>query len=166
MFTLIDDEEKFVTQKEFQILFDAHQREHDLHAKSHESEHIMSERALTKADTGLERRLEGMNEFRAQLEKQAGAFLTRETFEAYSKEQTNKSELALKNTAEKYDTIINAIVSRHDSDFESIRESIQSEREYRKSFEGSMNTWKWIASFLGASGVAGVILLFLTKFAA
>jgi len=158
-----DSDEKFISQREFQVRFEAHQREHDLHERFHETEHIMTETALNKADSTLEHRLEGMNEFRAQLEKQASAFLTREVFEQYTKEQTNKFETALTNNADKYDTIIKAIVSRHDSDVDSLEKEIQSEREVRKTFEGSVNTWKWIATLLGASGIGGVILMLISR---
>lgn len=158
-----DSDEKMITQREFQIRFEAHQREHDLHAKFHETEHGMTELALNKADQALERRLEAMNEFRAQLEKQSSTFLTREIFDQYTKEQVNKTERAIEGNAEKYDTIIKAIVNRHDSDNDSLRQEVQSEREYRKTFEGSVNTWKWIVTFLGASGLGGVILLLIDK---
>lgn len=141
-----------VSRREFDYSWVAHLREHQLHENAHELEHAMTSEALTKADLALERRLEGMNEFRAQLEKQSGAFLTREVFEQ-----------ALNNNAEKYDTIIKAIVNRHEADMDALKDEIQGEREYRKTFEGSINTWKWIATFLGASGLAGVILMFATR---
>ena len=139
-----------------------HHREHTVHEASHEREHQFTKEALDKADKTLETRLEGMNEFRAQLEKQAGAFLTREIFETFVKEQVAKTELALATNTDKYDTIVKAIVNKHESDVEALRAEIQGERDYRKTFEGSINTWKWIATFLGASGLAGVILMFAT----
>jgi len=168
------DEDKLVTRRELDLLLNAHSREHDLHDRAHVMEHDMTGTALNKADRALEIRLEGMNEFRAQLEKQAGQFLTREAFDAYIKEQATKTELAVSTNTDKYDTIIKAIVNRHDSDTDSLHEEnvalkealraeIQQEREYRKTFEGSINTWKWIATFLGASGLAGVILMFATQ---
>lgn len=177
-------DEKPITRREMELLLEGHGREHDLHDKAHFMEHQMTSEALNKADRALEIRLEGMNEFRAQLEKQAGAFLTREVFEQFIKELTEKTERALITNADKYDTIIKAIVNRQDTDSdslssaiqeskesikeevqqlrESLKTEIQQEREYRKTFEGSINTWKWIATFLGASGVAGVILMFAT----
>lgn len=158
-----DLNKELMTQREFEIRFVAHQREHDLHQSFHDSEHNMTELALNKADEALERRLEQMNEFRAQLEKQASTFLTRDLFDQYTKEQVNKIEDAIVNNAEKYDTIIKAIVNRHDSDNESLRTEIQSEREHRKTFEGSVNTWKWILGFIGASGLGGVILLLIER---
>lgn len=162
-----------VTRRESEAAWAAHHREHDIHERSHAVEHQMTQDALNKADLALERRLEGMNEFRAQLEKQAGAFLTREVFDGYSKEQAEKISVALSAANDKHDTIIKAIVNRHDSDTdalqtqiqelkESLRQEIQSEREIRKTNEGSINTWKWIATFLGASGLAGVVLMFAT----
>lgn len=155
--------EKPVTRRELDLLLNAHNREHDLHDRAHKVEHEMTQSALTKADNALEIRLEGMNEFRAQLEKQAGAFITREFFEQYTKEQNNKTETALNTNTEKYDTIVKAIVNRHDSDIDAMEKAIQSEREHRKTFEGSVNTWKWIATFLGASGLGGVILMLITR---
>jgi hypothetical protein len=143
----------------------AHEREHELHSKFHDTEHIMTQTALEKADSTLEKRLTEMNQFREQLERQAGSFITRTTFDDFVKERNDKLDTAIRTIVEKYDSLLNAVVSRHDSDIGAIREQLQSEREYRKSFEGSMNTWKWIASFLGASGVAGVIILFITRFA-
>lgn len=142
---------------------DAHQREHALHTDFHTTEHQMTQRALEKADSTLERRLEGMNEFRDQLERQSGNFVTRETHETFVKERTEKLDTALATINEKYDSLLNAVVNRHEADMEATRNQIQSEREYRKTFEGSVNTWKWIATFLGASGVAGVILMFATR---
>lgn len=162
---MVDSQDQPITRREFELRYNAHTREHDQHTKYHEAEHKMTEIALNKADANLEKRLEGMNGFRAQLERQASEFVTREIFDSYVKEQSGRNEIASKSASEKYDAIMNAIVNRHDSDMDSIKESIQAEREHRKTFEGSMNTWKWIASFLGASGVAGVILLFITRFA-
>jgi len=160
----MDTEKEPITRREFDLVTSAHAREHVLHQSAHEVEHEMTQAALVKSDLDLERRLEGMNEFRAQLEKQAGAFLTREIFDAYVKDQAAKVELALNNNTEKYDAVINAMINRHDSDTDALKDQIQSEREYRKTFEGSVNTWKWIATFLGASGLGGVILLFITRF--
>lgn len=158
-----EEEEEFLTLRENDIRWQSHDKVHDVHATSHVDMHVLTKMALEKADEVLEKRLEGMNEFRAQLERQAGAFITREIYETYIKEQALKFETALSSSTEKYDALISAIVARHDADTDSTREQIQNEREVRKTFEGAMNTWKWIASFLGASGVAGVILLFATR---
>jgi len=155
--------EQDVSRREFDYSWNAHMREHQLHENAHELEHTMTSEALNKADAALERRLEGMNEFRAQLEKQSGAFLTREVFEQVIKDTNTKTDLALVNHADKYDTIIKAIVNRHEADMDALKDEIQGEREYRKTFEGSINTWKWIATFLGASGLAGVIIMFATR---
>lgn len=140
-----------------------HHREHEVHAKAHDREHASTKEALDKADAALEVRLEGMNEFRAQLEKQSSTFLTREIFETYVKEQTSKLEAALASFSSKYDVLIQAKGEKHDTDFKILRESITEEREHRKASEASISTWKWIATFLGASGLGGVILLFSTR---
>lgn len=175
-------EEENVSRRENDLLWVAHIQLHSMHDKSHELEHSMTSEALNKADSALERRLEGMNEFRAQLDRQTATFLTREIFDSYTKEESNKVEVALTASSDKYDTIIKAMVNRHESDTEtleneiqalkeafqtqlqtstsSLEKEIQGEREYRKTFEGSINTWKWLLGFLGASGLAGVIYMF------
>jgi len=53
--------------RESDLLWDAHHREHDAITK-----------ALERAQQAMEHRLEGMNEFRAQLSDQVSTFMTRE----------------------------------------------------------------------------------------
>lgn len=142
---------------------EAHSREHMLHEQAHVREHEMSNIALNKAEDSMNRRLEGMNEFREQLNAQAAYFVNREVFEKTTKETDAKTDAAIAALADKWDTIAKSLINKHDTDFNALAGEIQSEREIRKSFEGSMNTWKWLASFLGASGVAGVILLFASS---
>jgi len=50
------------------------------------------EKATETATAEMDRRLEGMNEFRAQLDKQAGHFITRAEHEFVIKELTNKAD--------------------------------------------------------------------------
>ena len=54
----------------------------------------------------------------------------------------------------------NTMVSRelHDSDIDRLHAEIATEREARKGAEGSLATWRFIAGFLGVSGVAGLLL--------
>lgn len=141
----------------------AHAREHQLHEQAHVREHEMATIALNKAEDSMNRRLEGMNEFREQLNSQAAYFVTREAFERYIKENELKTDTAISALTDKWETVAKSLVNAHNTDFNSLSGEIQNEREIRKVFEGSMNTWKWLASFLGASGVAGVILLFATN---
>lgn len=144
-------------------LVTAHERVHSIHAEAHDREHELNELAITKAENQVDRRLEGMNEFRDQLNKQAQTFVTRDIFDKYTSDMEAKIEIALASLSDKDEALIRSAINRHDSDFNSLRDLIQAEREVRKAFEGSINTWKWLAGFLGASGVAGVILLFATK---
>lgn len=53
-----------------------------------------------------------------------------------------------------------SMVSRdlHDADVSRLESLIATEREARRSSEGSLATWRFIAGFLGLSGVVGVIL--------
>lgn len=158
----IDRAERVLAQK-LEEQLKAHERVHAIHETSHEREHQMTNTALTKAEQSMNLRLEGMNQFREQLNSQTQSFLTREIFDKYTKDVEAKMELALQSLEDKDEALIRALANRHDSDYNTIRELLQSEKEIRRSFEGSINTWKWIAGFLGASGVAGVILLFAQR---
>jgi hypothetical protein len=62
-----------------------HQKETQLRWRAHEREHILMERALSKAEEAMNARLEGMNEFRATLEKQADGFASRNSVEELQK---------------------------------------------------------------------------------
>jgi hypothetical protein len=170
----IVDLDKPITRREFDTSTQHHAEIHQLEERTRQISADMTSESLKKSDSSMERRLEGMNEFRAQLEKQAGDFVTREVFENYTKEQSEKTSTALASSNDKYDTIIKAIVNRQDSDSDLLRDEItsvkaglskeiQNEREVRKTFEGSINTWKWIATFLGASGLAGVLYTLATR---
>lgn len=142
---------------------EAHERVHEIHAAAHEREHSMTNLALEKAEQSMDHRLDSMNEFREQLNKQTATFLSRESYEKAHQELIDKIDLALSTLTEKDNVVTQSLVNRHDSDFNSLRDLIGAEREIRKAFEGSINTWKWLAGFLGASGVAGVIFLFATR---
>lgn len=148
---------------QLQRSLDAHEQVHRIHEIAHEREHNMTNTALTKAEESMNQRLEGMNQFREQLNAQTQNFVTREVFEKYTKDLDVKMDLALSAMSEKFEALVTSLVNRHNADYNTIRELLQSEKEIRRSFEGSINTWKWIAGFLGASGVAGVILLFATR---
>lgn len=141
----------------------AHEKVHDIHSHAHDREHEMTNLAITKAAQSMDVRLESMNEFRDQLTVQSQTFLTREVFEKYTQDFDAKMDLALSSVADKSDTLMRSLVNSHNSDYNSLRDLIQAEREIRKAFEGSINAWKWLAGFLGASGVAGVVFLFATR---
>jgi hypothetical protein len=65
-----------------------------LHAHEEQEKLLRRELTVRTDDTkqGLERRLEGMNEFRAQLERQAGTLLTRERFDVEHQALVEKVE--------------------------------------------------------------------------
>lgn len=176
-----DTSDRFVTEQLASARWTAHFREHELSDSqraqlvraydnalaqavvSHQREHQLGQVAIEKAEEAINRRLETMNDFRAQLTEQQATFLARETFDSYVKDSDRKQELLSVTSGEKFEAVVRGLASRHDTDFEALRQQIQAEREIRKAFEASINTWKWIASFLGASGVAGVVLLFSTR---
>jgi hypothetical protein len=49
---------------------------------AHEHEHAMLREAVMKAEIAVNTRLEGMNELRTQINRERGAYLTTETYEA------------------------------------------------------------------------------------
>lgn len=51
------------------------------HALAHEREHASTQLAIDKATIAMDRRLDGMNQFRDQLRDQAGQFLHRDTYD-------------------------------------------------------------------------------------
>lgn len=68
-----------ITLREYvETLVQVHARETATAFESHKREHILIQQALSKAEESMNRRLEGMNEFRAQLDKQQITFATRE----------------------------------------------------------------------------------------
>ena len=61
---------------------ESHEREHFAHVSAHDREHVMTGVAITTATGALDKRLEGMNEFRGTLRDQQSTFLRREQYEA------------------------------------------------------------------------------------
>ena len=74
--------DKPITRREAQQLWDAHRELHASHEKAHDTEHAMTEQALDKAVNSMDRRLEGMNEFRSTLRDQATTFVRSDTYQA------------------------------------------------------------------------------------
>jgi arginine utilization protein RocB len=71
-----------ITRRESEMRWKAHADLHDAHDKAHDQEHEMTEQALDKAVNSMDRRLEGMNEFRNTLRDQAATFVRMETYQA------------------------------------------------------------------------------------
>lgn len=68
-----------------------HHREHGVHASAHEREHVahsrehvMGDNSVATAAVSVDKRLEGMNEFRDQLREQARAFASSERLDSVS----------------------------------------------------------------------------------
>ena len=70
----------------------SHQREHGQHEKEHERDHIATEQAISVAVASMDKRLDGMNEFRQTLTSQQATFVRREMLDAFSKESEKKVE--------------------------------------------------------------------------
>jgi hypothetical protein len=70
-------EKEIITQREFDTHLELHQRQHTTYNENHTILHAMEAEARDKAVENIDRRLEGMNEFRDQLKAQAATFVTR-----------------------------------------------------------------------------------------
>ena len=141
--------EKAVTRREIATAFKSHEKIHEIHKRAHDAEHAAVEKALTKADEGLEKRLEGMNEFRAQLSVQANTFISRELFEQYTKEQRLREE-----------GLASSAFAKH----ESVEDQIEIERQARIRLEAQISTWRGIILFLGMPGVVALLWTILATF--
>ena len=64
------------------ITWEAYKREANIHATNHAHEHTRDNEARQIALGGMDKRLEGMNEFRAQLKEQAATFATKDQLDA------------------------------------------------------------------------------------
>jgi hypothetical protein len=82
-----------VLKKDLELWKNYHERDHATHLEAHIREHAATEEALNKAAAAMEKRLEGMNEFRDQLKTQAASFITRDVFDA--KMQAMQDQLGL-----------------------------------------------------------------------
>ncbi len=68
---------------------DAHAKEH----QAHERIHMVEKGQVDKADVSMNKRLEGMNDFRRTLQDQAASMVTRDLFDAAMKEQASRGEI-------------------------------------------------------------------------
>jgi hypothetical protein len=68
----------------------------------------LTERAVAKAEADMNHRLQGMNEFRGQLERQSTTFITREQIEA----ARAGYEIAIRQAVEKFETLISSNTER------------------------------------------------------
>lgn len=68
----------------------------------------LTERAVAKAESEMNHRLQGMNEFRGQLERQSATFITRDQIEAAKAGY----EVAVKQAIEKFESLIRSNTER------------------------------------------------------
>ena len=119
-----------------------HEREHDTADAVHRREHEAEQRSLTLAAQQIERRLEDLNELRAEVLKDRAAFIQVDTYRA--EHSALKAELL--GQIEK----VRAIAERIGDSLDTVQKSVDRA-------EGAVNTWRWIAGFLGIGGVALII---------
>jgi hypothetical protein len=112
-----------------------HQREHEAAERAHRREHDADQRAIDLAVEGIDRRLNELNQLRKEVTTDRSLLVNRETYDA--DQVALKAEVRGKN-----DTTLARI--------EALEKIINRA-------EGSLNTWRAIAAFLGLGGVTAVI---------
>ena len=112
-----------------------HDKEHEASEKAHEREHTAEAKALELAVTGIERRLDELNQLRKEVVLDRSQFLTMSTWDAEHK--AVKVEMRTKD--------------------EALDQRIDQLEKVIDHFEGAVNTWRGIAAFLGVGGVAAII---------
>lgn len=105
----------------------------------------LTKEAIDKADLDMNRRLEGMNEFRAQLDRQAGTFITNKEIEALK----SGMEIALKQLLEKNDL---ALANLNDKLFSMTSANLKRIEELEKS-KNNMDGRMWVI------GIAWALIL-------
>jgi hypothetical protein len=133
----------FDHERELRAIFDAHERELRLQAEA------AVEKARDIQFREYERRLESMNEFREQLQRQAGTFMTIERFEREHASLLDRVERGIATLGDKIDTQEKVTV-RQDATVQ-LAEKI-----------GSNQRWA-IATFLGTGLTLIALLLHLAK---
>ena len=115
--------------------WEQHDREHSTAEHSHRREHDSESKAVELAVIGIERRLDELNQLRKEVILDRSQFVSSEAYGAEL--QAIKIEMRGKNDAQgaRIDAL-EKIVDRA---------------------EGSLNTWRGIAAFLGISGVGAIV---------
>lgn len=98
--------------RETLLLKDQVERIATLHAEAHGREHALTGDALDKAATSMDKRLEGMNEFRAQLNQQAATFVRRDMLDAQMSAMNSSSEQDVRLLSERIDRETTSISAR------------------------------------------------------
>ena len=119
-----------------------HEREHDKADSVHRREHETEQRSLELAAAQIERRLDDLNELRAEVLKDRTEYVRLDIYRA--EHGALKSELL-------------AQIDKVSGLTEAIRASLDNVQKSLDRAEGAVNTWRFIAGFLGIGGVALII---------
>jgi hypothetical protein len=112
-----------------------HQREHEAAERAHRREHDADSRSIELAMQGINRRLEELNQLRKEVIIDRNQFVVASTYAA--EHQAVKVEFRGKS--------------------EALAARIDALEKVIDRFEGSVNTWRAIAGFLGVTGVGAII---------
>lgn len=112
-----------------------HQRAHDRAEEAHRREHEAEARALDKGGEQLEHRLTELNKLREEVVLDRTQFVRADTWAAEHKALQQGFEALVEKLALRIDAV---------------------EKAYDRA-EGAVNTWRWLAGFLGIGGVALIV---------
>lgn len=117
-----------------------HEKLHEAFADAHKQQHASENDAVKAATTALDRRLDGMNEFRAALTEQSQTFARKDALDALDVQAGRQ--------------------------YEELRALIQTEREERRANEGVKRGMSQTTGIIvGAIGVAATLISILVIFA-
>lgn len=114
----------------------------DLKFESHEDRHRSEGSARKVAEGNVERRLTELNGLRAEVVTDRGTFVRVD---------------ALDGKLEAVDAKVNNRADRNLSKIEVLDQRLDTLEKAQQRAEGAVNTWRWIAGFLGMTGVGAFI---------
>lgn len=112
-----------------------HEREHEAAERAHRREHDADQRAIDLAVQGIDRRLDELNLLRKEV-------------------ITDRSQFVLNDS---YASDLQALKVEFRGKSDSLGQRIDNLEKIIDRAEGSINTWRGIAAFLGISGVGAII---------
>jgi hypothetical protein len=85
-------------------------------------------------------------------------------FDSALKEIDARHDASVKVLTSRYDAAIDTTTTKFNADILGLRTEIQIERNARIRAEGALSTWRAIATFLGATGIVGIVLGLISVF--
>ena len=112
-----------------------HQREHEAAERAHRREHDADQRALDLAVAGIDRRLDELNQLRKEV-------------------ITDRSQFVLHGG---YESDIQALKVEFRGRNDALGQRVDNLEKLLDRAEGAVNAWRWLAGFLGVSGIGAIV---------